>query len=240
MMGLIRGEAIKLRSTRTALGFASAILLLVLAAVLLSILAGDPRTVGDKREALAFGSVVSLPLAIFGLVGATGEYRHHTLAPALLVAPGPIRLLLARTVAYAATGALIALAMLVLTLALGIPLLAGAQGPDLATSDYLRLGAGGVAGAALSAAVGVGIGTLVRNQVAAVVGFVVYLFIAEPLVSLLSDTVAKFSLGQVQTAVAAGQGDDLLAWGVALLVLLAWAGVAIAVGAAADARRDVA
>jgi ABC-2 type transport system permease protein len=239
MIGLVRGEAIKVRSTRTALGFASAILLLVLAVVLLSILAGDPRTVDDKRDALAFGSVVSLPLAIFGLVGATGEYRHQTLAPALLVAPGRVRLLLARTIAYAATGALIALAMLVLTFALGIPLLAGTKGPDLATADYVRLGIGGVVGAARCAALGVGIGTLVRNQVAAVVGFVVYLFIAEPLVSLLSDTASKYSLGQVQTAVAASQGGELLPWGLALLVLVGWAALAVTVGAVADSGRDV-
>lgn len=239
MIALVRGEAIKLRSTRTALGFAAAILLLVLAAVLLSILAGDPRTVDDKRDALAFGSVVSLPLAIFGLVGATGEYRHRTLAPALLVAPGRVRLLVARTIAYAATGALIALAMLVLTLALGIPLLAGTKGPDLATSDYVRLGVGGVAGGALSAALGVGLGTLVRNQVAAVVGFVVYVFIAEPLLSLLSDTASKYSLGQAQTAVAGSRGGELLPWGLALAVLVGWAALAVAVGAAADARRDV-
>jgi hypothetical protein len=239
MIGLVRGEAIKLRSTRTALGFASAILLLVLAAVLLSILAGDPRTVDDKRDALAFGSVVSLPLAIFGLVGATGEYRHQTLAPALLVAPGRIRLLLARTIAYAVTGALIGVAMLGLTFVVGIPLLAGTKGPDLATADYVRLGIGGVVGAALSAALGVGIGTLVRNQVAAVVGFVVYLFIAEPLVSLLSDTASKYSLGQVQTAVAGSQGGELLPWGLALLVLVGWAAVAVTGGAVADSGRDV-
>lgn len=239
MTALIRGEAIKLRSTRTALGFAAAALLLVLAVVLVSTLAGDPRTLEDKRAAIGFGGVLSLPLAIFGVVGATGEYRHRTLAPALLVAPGRTQLVVARTIAYGAAGLLIGLAMLVLTFAIGIPLLAGAPGPDLGAGDYVRVGAGGVAAAGLSAALGVGLGTVVRNQVAAVVGFVVYLFIVEPLVALLSDTTSKYTLGQVQTAVGAGTSGDLLPWGLALVVLVGWTVAAVVAAAVADAGRDV-
>jgi ABC-2 type transport system permease protein len=239
MMALVRGEAIKLRSTRTALGFAAAALLLVLAVVLVSTLATDPRSVADKRAAIGFGGVLSLPLAIFGVVGATGEYRHRTLAPALLVAPGRTQLLVARTIAYGAAGVLIGVAMLVLTFAVGIPLLSGAPGPGLGLGDYLRVGAGGVAAAGLSAAFGVGLGTVVTNQVAAVVGFVVYLFIVEPLVSLLSDTASKYTLGQAQSAVGAGTGADLLPWGLALVVLVAWTAGAVVAGAVADAGRDV-
>ena len=45
MMPLVRGELIKVRTTRTALGFGIASVLLVLAVVLISILAGDPDDV---------------------------------------------------------------------------------------------------------------------------------------------------------------------------------------------------
>ena len=101
MMRLINGELIKVRTTRTALGFGVASVLLVLALVLISFLAGDPTTAGDKRDALNVGGVLSVPLLIFGIVGATGEYRHRTIAPAVLIAPGRARLTVARLIASA-------------------------------------------------------------------------------------------------------------------------------------------
>ena len=52
MTRLLSGELLKLRTTRTAIGFAVAAIALVLLVVLLSILAGDPRTVaGQARRA---------------------------------------------------------------------------------------------------------------------------------------------------------------------------------------------
>lgn len=240
MSALVRGELIKLRSTRTAFGFAAAALLLVLASVLVSILAGDPHSIEDKRSALAFGGPLSIPLLVFGAVGATGEYRHRTLAPALLVAPGRPRLALARTLAYAATGVVIGLAMLVLTFAIGLPLLSGADGPALAGGDYARLAVGGVLSAGLSSALGVGVGTLVRNQVGAVVGLLIYVFLIEPLILvLLSDTASKYTVGQAQTALGGGSGSDLLPWGLALLVFAGWSAALVAAGGLVDARRDV-
>jgi ABC-2 type transport system permease protein len=89
------------RTTRTALGFAIASVLLVLAYVLVSFLAGDPTTASEKRDALNVGGVLSIPLLLFGIVGATGEYRHRTLAPAVLIAPDRMRLTGARLLAYA-------------------------------------------------------------------------------------------------------------------------------------------
>jgi ABC-2 type transport system permease protein len=84
---LIHGELIKVRTTRTALAFGIASVLLVLALVLISFLAGDPDTVQDKRDAMNVGGVLSVPLLIFGIVGATGEYRHRTIAPAVRSRP---------------------------------------------------------------------------------------------------------------------------------------------------------
>jgi ABC-2 type transport system permease protein len=239
MSALVRGELIKLRSTRTALGFATVALLLVLASVLVSLLAGEPFSIEDKRSALAFGGPLSIPLLVFGAVGATGEYRHRTLAPALLVAPGRPRLVLARTLAYAATGMAIGVAMLVVTFAIGIPLLSGADGPALDGGDYARLAVGGVLSAGLSSALGVGVGTLVRNQVGAVVGLLVYVFLVEPLILVLTDTASKYTVGQAQTALGGGSGSDLLPWGVALLVFAGWSAALVAAGGLVDARRDV-
>jgi ABC-type transport system involved in multi-copper enzyme maturation permease subunit len=239
MSNLIRGELIKLRTTRTALGFAAAVAVLTLAIVLISILSGDPRTVADKRSALAVGSVVSALLLIFGVVGAGAEYRHRTLAPALLIAPGRGRLLAARVVAYGLACLAIGVVMTVVAFAIGLPLLAGQPGPDLSGSDYLRAGGGGLLAIVLSTMLGVGIGTLVGKQVPAVIGTMVWIFIVEPLSGLI-DHISKFTIGQTGTAIAGDTGGDLLAWGAATLVLLAWTALFLLAATLVDRRRDIA
>ncbi|MEA2380827.1 MAG: type transport system permease protein [Solirubrobacteraceae bacterium] len=238
MARLVAGELIKVRTTRTALGFAAASLLLVLASVLITILAGHPATVVDKRGALNFGGAIALVLLLFGAVAATGEFRHRTLAPAVLIAPDRLRLLLARIAAYAVTALALAVAMAVITLALGIPLLAGEKGPDLTTSDYVDLVAGGLVVATLAAALGVAFGTLVRNQVFAVIAVLVWVTILEPLTGLIDDRLPDYSLGSTLNRVAQG-GDENLGFASAVLVLLAWATVFLGAAAVVDQRRDV-
>jgi ABC-2 type transport system permease protein len=235
---LVAGELIKVRTTRTALGFGAASLLLVLASVLITILAGHPDTVVDKRGALNFGGAISLLLLLFGAVAATGEFRHRTLAPAVLIAPDRLRLLLARIAAYALTALVLAAVMALITLVLGIPLLARENGPDLSGSDYVELVAGGLVVATLAAAVGVAFGTLVRNQVFAVMAILVWVTILEPLTGLIDDRVPDYTLGSTLSRVAQG-GDDKLGFASAVLVLIAWGAVLMVAAALVDHRRDV-
>lgn len=239
MSALIQGELLKLRTTRTFLGFLAAGVLLVLAFVLLQALAGDPVTLDDKRSVISVGGVLAVVLLLFGAVGATGEYRHRTLAPALLVAPDRAKLTVARMVAYALGALVIGVAMVAVSLAIGLPLLSGTDGPDLAGSDILDIAGGGLLVIVLYALIGVAIGVLVRNQVVAVVGLLIYLFIVEPLLGLLGDDVAKYSLGNAGSAVAGQSGDNLLSFGAGVAVLLAWAAVFFVAGVLVDRRRDV-
>jgi ABC-2 type transport system permease protein len=241
MSNLIRGELIKLRTTRTALGFAAGAGLLTLALVLLSILAGNPETIADKRGALAVGSTIAVLVLLFGVVGSSSEYRHRTLAPALLVAPGRGRLLLARVIAYGLAGLGIGVVMLALAFAIGLPLLAGQSGPSLDAGDYLRIAGGGLLAIVLCTMLGVGLGTLVSRQVPAVIGAMVWFFILEPLTGLIGD-ISKFTVGQSSNVVGGdgGGGGDVLSWGAAFAVLLAWTVAFVVVGALVDRRRDIA
>ena len=238
MTRLIRGELIKLRTTRTALGFTAGVVLLTLAVVLITILANHPTTVADKRSALAVGDGVSALLLVFGVVGAGAEYRHRTLAPALLVAPGRARLLAARVVAYGLAGLAIGVVMTMVAFALGLPLLAGRPGPDLGASDYLRAGGGGLLAIVLSTMLGVGVGTLVGKQVPAVIGTMVWLFILEPLSNLI-DHISKFTVGQSETSITGDTGGDVLPWAAGCLVLLAWSAAFLLAAGLVDHRRDV-
>ena len=74
-------------------------------------------------------------------------------------------------------------------MAIGVPLLAGQPGPDLAAGDYLRACGGGLVAIVLSTMLGVGVGTLVGSQVPAVIGTMIWIFVLEPLSGLIDHIV---------------------------------------------------
>jgi ABC-2 type transport system permease protein len=235
---LLAGELIKVRTTRTALGFGLAAVLLTLANVLITILATDPTTVEDKRTALNFGGLLAIVLLVYGAVGATGEYRHRTHAPAVLIAPDRVRLIFARMGAYGLSAAVFGVAMGVVSFGLGLALLANATGADLKAGDYVSLGTGGLLAAMLCTVLGAAAGTLLRSQVGAVVGVLVWLFILEPLVGLIDEDLIKYTVGISSGALGAGGNDDA-SMATGALVLATWTAVLAAAGALADRRRDV-
>src|SRR6185312_10094897 len=186
-------------------------------------------------DALNVGGVLSVPLLIFGIVGATGEYRHRTIAPAVLIAPGRARLTVARLIAYLLTALAVGVAMVVVALALGTAL--GNEGEDLSGSDYATIAGGGLVVAVLSTALGVGVGVLVRNQVAGVVGALIWLFILSPVLGLIDEQLPNYTT--LPAAGVAGGGSGDISWGRAVIVLVAWAVVFFAAGLFVERRRDV-
>jgi hypothetical protein len=239
MTRLLAGELLKVRTTRTAFGFAIAALLLALATVLIvSLAGGGPETIRDKRSAIAFGSVISAVLLIYGVVGATGEFRHRTLAPAVLIAPDRYRLVVARMLAYGFTAGLAAAAIGAIVYLIGIPLLNNTHGPDLEGADYLGVAVGGILASILCAVLGVAIGTLVRNQVGAVVGLLVWIFVMEPLLSIPSADLSDYTIGA--SAGILGQGGNADGtMGHAFVVLMVWTLLLSLAAIVVDRRRDV-
>jgi hypothetical protein len=156
----------------------------------------------------------------------------------VLIAPDRLRLVVARIGAYAVSAAVFGVAIALVTLLLGVPLLDGRAGPDLQSSDFVSIAGGGVLAVILCAALGVGAGTLIRNQVAAIVGIFVWLLILEPLVGLLGDEWVKFTIGPASHALSVGGSSDasMLTGGV---VLASWAAVVSTLAAIVDRRRDV-
>lgn len=238
MTGLLRGELIKLVTTRTLLGYAVAGLVLTVANVVIVALAsGTLDEVGEKEEALAGLPVV---LLLLGLVGAAGEYRHRTAAPSVLVArTTPGRLLLARTGAYVLAGLAVGTLMVGVSLALGLPLLARQPGPALDTSEVVAVAAGCLTAAVLSVIIGVALGVLVRNQVAGVVGALLLNFLANPLVAIVSESAANYTPFGASSVLSRMTHDTSLSAGGAAAVLAGWALVLLGAAVAAERRRDV-
>jgi hypothetical protein len=235
---LVRGELIKTVTTRTLFGYAALGVAVAIANVLIVTLSGDLRTAADKQEAIA-----GLPfwLILFGLVGAAGEYRHRTAAPAALAAAGRRgRLLLARAGAYAVTGLVLGTVTAAVTLALGLPVLSSEPGPALGAVGIAEVAVGSVICAALCAIMGVATGALVRNQVVGVVGALILMFVAMPLINIADKTAAEVTPFGAAAVLAGDPTGDTLSWGGAGLLLAAWTLPLVLAAIAVERRRDLA
>ena len=245
MTRLVAAELFKLRTTRTFAAIVGTTIALLLLILILTLALTDRfDTENDVRSLLSSASISGLFMLILGVVAGAGEYRHGTIASTLLVTPNRLRAVTAQTLGVAAAGLTVGLACAVLSAAIGLPWLSAKDAATLSTGELLALFLGCAVYTALAAAFGVALGALMRNQVAAVVLVLVFLFVVDPALSALLDEYGKFSLSGLSSSMSGGSPDDapgseLLPQGVAALIWAAYT-VAVAAGAALmTARRDV-
>ena len=109
--------------------------------------------------------------------------------------------------------------------------------------DAAELIIGGAVAGGLFAALGVGIGALVRNQVGAIIGALGWIFLVEPLLGIIpgaSDTISRwFPSGAAAATAGMSALDDPLGQLPAALLLAAYALLFAAAGAALMRRRDI-
>ncbi len=253
MTALVRAEWTKLFTTRVWIGLLlGACLLTGVAAALFTVFAGGDSgegpplppvgTTAYEQLALATGSNVSVLFLILGVIGMTQEYRHRTATPTFLTTPRRGRVVAAKLVAYGLAAVPLATVVLAVNV-LVVALFAGARGdvPELA-GDNLRVLAGVWAALVLFTLIGVGVGALVRNQVGAIVGALVYLFVIESILQLVTPISGayKWLPGGALEAMTATLGlVDLLEPWQGSLVLLGYALVAALLGTVFAVRRDV-
>jgi hypothetical protein len=187
----------------------------------------------------------SLFILVLAVVGITGEWRHRTIAGALLAAPGRVRFLAAKTLAFAAAGVVLSLGVSVSVAVVASALLSLRDLPVPGLLEIAGQIARNAAIAALLGALGVAAGALVRQQVVALVGVLVLSFAIEPAVLALAPSVGRFGPwialpGSIQGVppeeLGLGKG---LAPGPAVFVMLAWIAALWGAGAALLRRRDV-
>ena len=247
---LVRAEWTKLLTTRVWLGLLLASCVLAVGfAVLLTAFAGNPESgippVGTSQyEQLAFAvpANVTVLTLILGIIGTTQEYRHRTATPTFLATPRRGRVVVAKLLAYAAAAAPFALVVVAVT-ALAVLLHAGARGAAPAWTGE-NLGVLARAGLALVvyAVIGVGLGALFRNQVGAIVGALVYLFVVEPIIRQIPATAGFYKWlpgGALEAMTATFQGPDVLSAWQGGLLLLGYGLLAAVLGTLLAVRRDV-
>jgi ABC-2 type transport system permease protein len=197
MIRLVRAELTKLTTTRLIYGMAAAMAAFAVLTVAANILdrQGAPPLSADNLPMLVGGPVTLLSGAalLLGILGMAGEFRHQTVTQTFLVTPDRGRVVAAKLVAYPLAGIALALVILAFTAAVATGWLA-AKGitPSLLDARHGRaLGhvlLGAVLAAGLCGLVGVGVAALVRNQVAALVGVLVWVLLVEGLLMSLLNT----------------------------------------------------
>ena len=183
--------------------------------------------------------------AVVGVLCVTGEYRHKIMTTSMLVEPRRWRLLAEKAIASLIWGLGIAVASLLLVGAMGIPLLKTQGGSVSALFNQAGpVLPGFFAAFALLALFGAGLGTLIKNQIAAVVTILAITFIIEPVFDGIFPNVGRWLPYAASAAVAgdiapAAERVYLLSWWLATIVLAAWGLVPIVVGYFTTFRKDV-
>lgn len=196
------------------------------------------------------------PLLI-GTLLVTNEFRHKTLTPTFLATPRRGLALTGKVLAGIAMGAVYGVLALVATVGPGAGLLAvfGVDA-ELGSLDTWAMLGRIVIAFVVWVLVGIGIGTLVRNQVGAVVGVIAFTQFVEPILRTVGGFVegvgdaTRFLPGAASDALvgssiystlgSAAGGATTLEWWVGGLVLLGYAVVLLVLGGLLSWRRDVA
>ena len=193
---------------------------------------------------------------LFGTLATTGEFRHQTLTPTFLATPHRGVVLTAKLKVSALFGALYGVVGLLASVGIGASILAATgHATGLADSDTWALFARTMLAMALWAVIGVGVGAMIPNQVAAIVVVLAFTQFFEPILRVVSTSaqwaaeIGKFLPGAASDALVGSSvftamgsftsGTLALEWWQGGLVLLALAAVTTAIGFFCSWRRDV-
>ncbi len=250
MKALLDAELLKMRSTR-------ATALLVLATLVLAVLTVATTVPGvieenawislDDPDLLAnvVGNGFGAPLVLMTLLGVlafTQEFRYGTITSTYLGEPRRTRVLVAKGLSLALASIVITIMTLAVSVACGIALIRSQDGNVTVTGQFWQtVGAGFVVMAAYGV-VGVAVGALVPNQIAAVVGVLIWMLAVEQMVIPLFPEVGRwmpFAAASSLMQVGSSYGDTLLSVAMGGLVLLGYTAVTVVLALIVTPKRDV-
>ena len=250
MSRLLRSELIKVRTTRLWWGMLIGLVALVaLNVVPAAFFAGQdfgggiPATPGlDEIGGLTavygagYQSGYLIVMVLGVIIGAT-DRRHRTDTQTYLATPRRGRVIVAKMIVAALVGLVYGVVAELTTVGVAAPVIASRHtdlGLGLQDADVLRGLVLGVPGIALWGVIGVALGILLRNQIAAVLVGLGYVFLGDFLVAggldlANLDAVVPYTPINASNAIVGGfTSFELLEWWGGVLVLLGY-GVAIAV-----------
>jgi len=247
MIHLVRIELLKLRTTPAAWVTLGLTLLVTVASVLTTtLLAGMPGTaplgsVENVSKVLAVGAATSMVMLVLGIMIAAAEDRHRTSLGTFLAEPRRGRVLVAKLVTAGGLGALGGAVTFGVDLAIAMPIYSLRGVHDLPV-DVGGLWLGTTLITACYGLLGVALGALTRNTVAAIVGALVWVTVIElSVLQPLVPAVAKWLPTGAGVALTTS-GDvsaALLPPATAALVLVAWAAAVALIASRITLRREL-
>jgi ABC-2 type transport system permease protein len=247
MTRLLSAELFKLRTTRTFYGLVGGCLGLIYLITVLASALGHPSRGDDvMRGLMGLAGLAGAIALVLGVLTITTEFRHGTITPTLLVAPRRVPLLMSKLVTAVVAGLVLGL-LATGFVAIAVSLISNARGYDdgATSSAVLRMIVGGTLATGLYGALGLGLGAIVRNQVGAMIGGLVYIFVAEPLLRIIptvGDWIAEYGLDGTTSSLTFTNdpnADHQLAQVPGGLLLLAYVAVLVVIGIILTNRRDV-
>lgn len=240
-MSLLRGEAIKLFTTRTTWAMLGIGLLAEALFVGLYVGLSSLGEIGEFEEVTAGVGLLLLLILVLGVLVITTEFRHGTASSTFLVSPRRWPVLVAKLAAALLVGLLAGLAFVIVNAGLGLPLYEGKGGQPPGTDDLVSLYAGVVVSFGLICAFGFGIGAIVRAQVGAIITAIAVIVVLSPLPLLLPGSVGDYFPSQaIGSLHGTEEGEGSLNQVGGGLVLGAWTAALAALGTLLVTRRDVA
>lgn len=257
-MNLIRAEFRKL-------SYSSSTYWLTLASVLLAVMSTvvTPIVIAQDETGL-FGSLQDTAMVdgvyanaissyifaiILGILIMSGEFRHGTAVATFLAAPKRSHVLVAKLVIATVAGAVMQILSALIAIAAGIFTLTFFDNVAAASEGvFVNVTIAAALSGAVLGAVGVAIGSLIRNQLVAIVSTLVWLFVVEPILLLVLVDAGKWLPTGAITGMLAIEFEaeaigvntaDYLSPGISALLLLGYGAVFAGIALVTSMRRDV-
>ena len=211
---------------------------------------GDATQIANTVYTSGMG-VGYLLLLTIGVLMIGAEYRHKTITSTFLATPKRLQAMLAKVVALLVIGALYGLISIVSSVGVGATVLKLAGHDPFPSSEVFRTMTLSLLVLGLWGLIGLGVGILIKNQVAALLIGIGVAWIVEPVAGLLlgfwdfgAEHIVKYLPSQATSAVVnsvtqGGQQVARLEWWAGALVLAAYAAVLAGFGIWRTLREDV-
>jgi hypothetical protein len=251
MIALIHAELLKLRTVAMTGWLVAASLLFVVLETLGLVLGGgtganpgqnrDPHLLAVAVASAAAGDIVMLVLGVLVL---THEFRFGAASASFMVEPRRGRVLIAKLIAVSTVSLGVAIVSIAIVVPLSVWLIPAHGGVVTWDRQVFDVLGGVVLVMTVYGPLGLGVAALVRNQIAAIAGGVLWLVVIEQLLIALLPSVGKWLPGgataaALQLGTVSTTRGELLPQPAAAAMLTAYAAAFAVIGARMAIRRDV-
>jgi len=251
-MALVHAELLKLGSSRTSAGLLLATLALVALTISMNVPQAGGETIGPSLDdpglfagavGIGFG-VPQVMMALLGVLACTQEFRYGTITSTYLGEPRRTRVLVAKWVSMSICSVVVTAVTLAVSVTLGTALIRSRGGDVTIAAQFWQTVAAGFVVMAAYGAIGVAVGALIRNQITAVVGVLVWMLAVEQVVIPAFPEVGRWmpwgaASALLQLGPAISLEGQLMSASMGGLVLVAYTLAAVGAAVLATPKRDV-